>query len=309
MKTLKVVLVTGFLGAGKTTLLNQMLRYLGPKNIDAALLINDFGKVNIDVELVDKKYSSNIYEVSQGSIFCVCTRDQFFIALDEIIKREPAFDLMIIEATGIANTGDLNEYLNESDYANSLAVIENICLIDALHFHKVLATLPAVKNQVEEATTCVVNKIDMAEDAGIHIDELEDTLTKINSQAKIIRAEYANIDFKDIFEKSFYKKWVSHTSIKKGKPHAIYTVSLESKGFIKTEAIQSLIAGIESPLLRAKGFFENDEGTFFIEYIGNDLKIRPYYEDIHKNNRVVLIGGKMDEHSLQKKFTEATNDI
>ncbi len=309
MKKLKVVLITGFLGAGKTTLLNQMLRYLGPKSIDAALLINDFGKINIDAELIDNQYSRNIYEVSQGSIFCVCTRDQFFLALESIIQKDPAFDLMIIEATGLANTGDLNEYLNESDYAQSMVVIENICLIDALNFHKVFATLPAVKNQVEEATICVINKIDMAKEAGIKIDELERTLSKINDKAKIIKAEYADIDFKEIFGKNFFHEWIPASGIKKGRPEDIYTVSLESEGFIKTDEIRKLIGSIDSPLMRIKGFFENEEGTFFIEYIGDDLKIRPYYKEIDKKNKIVLIGGKMDEDLLQEEFKKRTKKI
>ena len=306
-KKIKVVLVTGFLGAGKTTLINRMLSYLGPKGISTALLINDFGKINIDTELIDERYSKNIYEVNQGSIFCVCTRDKFFSALDKIISNEPPFDLMVIEATGIANTGDLNEYLKESDYCSKMEIIENVCLVDALNFHKVFATLPAVKNQVQEATICVINKAGKAEDAGINIDELEKTLKSLNKNAKIIRAEYADIDFNVIFEKSLFTEWVSNSSLKKEKPEGVYTVSLKSNGIIKTEDIKNLILEIGGPMMRVKGFFENKEGTFFIEYIGDDLTIRPFHKNIGKNNKIVLIGGKMDEILMQDRFNKITS--
>lgn len=307
MEKIKVVLVTGFLGAGKTTLLNRMLNYLGPGKMDTALLINDFGKINIDAELVDERYYKNIYEVSQGSIFCVCTRDKFFAALDKIIGNEPPFVLLVIEATGIANTGDLNEYLKESDYFPKMEIIENICLVDALNFHKVFATLPAVKNQVQEATVCVINKTDKAEAAGIDINELEKTLKSLNKSAKIVRAEYGDIDFDDIFKKSSFKKWVSKSGLKKEKPRDVYTVSLESNGLIKTADIIKFIGEIESHLMRIKGFFENMEGSFFVEYIGDELTIKPFHKNIGRKNKLVLIGAMMDGDLLKEKFENITS--
>ena len=44
-----VVLVTGFLGAGKTSLINRML---GGAGMRIAAVVNDFGAVNIDAELI-----------------------------------------------------------------------------------------------------------------------------------------------------------------------------------------------------------------------------------------------------------------
>ena len=71
-------------------------RYLGMPDLNtkriplvmesAKQLRNEFGSSNIDSELVDKQYKNNIFEVNQGSIFCICTRDQFFKALDKIIQ-------------------------------------------------------------------------------------------------------------------------------------------------------------------------------------------------------------------------------
>ena len=268
----------------------------------AKQLRNEFGSSNIDSELVDKQYKNNIFEVNQGSIFCICTRDQFFKALDKIIQKQPPFEFLLIEVSGIASTGDLNEYLNTEAYMESLVIIENICIIDAVNFHKVFATLPAIKNQVQEATICIINKIDIAKDNDIDICEIENKIKELNPDARIFKAIYGELNFKNIINLKNPKRWSSFSQLKKQRPSAIYTITLESEGQINIDDIKQFITSLNEKLLRAKGFIQSENKTFFVEFINGELKISPWAKNIKSKNTLVLIGYKMDENLLKTGF-------
>ena len=48
----QISLLTGFLGSGKTTLLNALLKH--PDMGETAVLVNEFGEIGIDHQLIEK---------------------------------------------------------------------------------------------------------------------------------------------------------------------------------------------------------------------------------------------------------------
>lgn len=126
MKTepIPVTLLTGFLGAGKTTYLNARLRSGIPAG--SMILVNDFGAINIDAELIDYR-DEQILRLSNGCICCTLG-GSLAEQLAEVLRMEPAPAALYIEASGIADPTRIMDAVRVSP---RLSLEEVVCLVDA----------------------------------------------------------------------------------------------------------------------------------------------------------------------------------
>ena len=82
-EAIPLTVLTGFLGAGKTTLLNRILT--GDHGLRIAVLVNDFGSINIDADLVvGVESDGDIISLANG---CVCcnVRDDLVAAVTQVM--------------------------------------------------------------------------------------------------------------------------------------------------------------------------------------------------------------------------------
>ena len=97
-----VTILSGSLGAGKTTTLNHVLTT--DQELNAAVLVNDMGEVNVDADLVEQESElsgdEEIIEMSNGCICCRLRGDM----LDEVgrLAEERDFDHLVVESSGIS---------------------------------------------------------------------------------------------------------------------------------------------------------------------------------------------------------------
>lgn len=106
-ESIPVTLLTGFLGAGKATLLNRILARR--KAGDIALVINEFGLVPVDHDLVVAGREQAT--VTTAGCICCTAGSDIRSSLDELLHLRrsgaPAFSHVVVETTGLAGSAPI----------------------------------------------------------------------------------------------------------------------------------------------------------------------------------------------------------
>ena len=133
MSKIPATVLTGFLGAGKTTVIRHMLENAGGKRI--ALLINEFGDLGIDRELVtgcgiEGCEDENIMELANGCICCTVA-DDFLPTMETLLDRPELPEHIVIETSGLALPKPLVKAFNWPEIRSRVTVDGVVTVVDA----------------------------------------------------------------------------------------------------------------------------------------------------------------------------------
>lgn len=154
-----VTVLGGYLGAGKTSVLNHILRTTEQRVV---VLVNDFGSVSIDEDLIFAKDEDKI-TLANGCICCSMV-DGLASALEQVRALEPTPDRLVIEASGVADPTAIAAYA----HGRKLRLDGVITVVDA---ETVRARIKdryvgdTLLRQIKAADLLVINKIDLIDDA------------------------------------------------------------------------------------------------------------------------------------------------
>lgn len=158
---IRVTVIGGYLGAGKTTLLNHLLRSADER---IAVIVNDFGDVNIDAELIESADGDTI-SLTNGCICCSVV-DGFTVALDTIRASMPRPERLAIEASGVAIPSQVAAHA----YGPGLELDGVITVVDAETIRRNARSeyVGDVIAQQNTATDLIVlNKVDLIDDVAL----------------------------------------------------------------------------------------------------------------------------------------------
>jgi G3E family GTPase len=160
---LPVTIVTGFLGSGKTTLLNHILT--ADHGLKIAVLVNEFGEVDIDSQLIEKgdwSEADDVLELANGCI-CCSINDSFVNAVRKVLERKDEVDYLIVETTGVADPVPVINSLMVSDVADYVRVDGILTVVDAENFDgETHMGSDAALSQILAADTILLSKTDVA---------------------------------------------------------------------------------------------------------------------------------------------------
>ena len=199
-----VSVLTGFLGSGKTTLLGKLLKHPGMS--ETAVLINEFGEVGLDHELIEKVDAETV--VMSSGCLCCTIRGDLVSALRGLYFRRvrgevPPFKRVVIETTGLADPAPILHTLMEDPILEAYFRLDSVVTtVDAVHGMNQLDTQFESVKQAAVADRIVVTKTDMAEakDAAT----LETRLHKLNPAAPLLRASFGEIEPDLLFDAGLY---------------------------------------------------------------------------------------------------------
>jgi G3E family GTPase len=277
-----VVLLTGFLGSGKTTLLNRLLA--SPALSDSAVVINEFGSVSIDHQLLPslvRSGSERIEVLSNGCICCSVAGDLVRVLRDLYFKRAsgeiPAFRRVMIETTGLADPAPVMHTLLEMPLVAARYVLSGvITTVDAQYGAAQLNAHPEAVKQAAVADRIVITKTDLV--SADTTSRLASRLHALNPGATQTLSSLGDVDIASLLDTGLYRvdgktadvrRWLNEAAYRNIPPATLGRTAIGSSAESKHPAVPSAHdthdARVTSIVLRATRPIEWDALVAAIE--------------------------------------------
>jgi G3E family GTPase len=275
-------IISGFLGSGKTTFLKRIIdRYSEEYKI--GIIQNEFAPANIDgAELKKTDKDFQLLEINNGSVFCVCLLGDFICSLEKFVDEYNP-EILIIEASGLADTTSIAEVISAGSLAEKIYLASNWCVVDAQNFAKAGLMKQRVFQQLRMADVVVINKTDLVKTG---TEQIRAEIKKANPFAEIRETAFCNIEFE--MGNSAVKKYYLGELKAMPRPD-VNSMVIKSGRKLSRNSLELFLNEWAPKAYRIKGFVNLKDGkTAAVQCTFNSVQITVIENDFHPTELVAI---------------------
>ena len=336
-KLIPVTIISGFLGSGKTTLLNHILK--NQVGLKTAVLVNEFGEIGIDNELIVKT-AEDMIELNNGCICCTIN-GELLKTVSKILERPEKIDYLIVETTGLADPLPVAMTFAGGSLREKVRLDSIITLIDAENFDFDLENSSVAYSQILYGDILLINKCDLVTEE--HLEKVENYIIGIKKEPRILRSINSEVGLQTImsvglfetdtfqFEEKMNSDQHSHDHSSHPHEHSSHphehtshphdhsshshdlisniegftSISFETSEPFSLRKFQNFLDNqISQNVFRAKGilWFVESERKHIFHLSGKRFSLDDYDWEKEKSNKIVLIGKDLDHQTIKNQL-------
>jgi G3E family GTPase len=311
-----ITILTGFLGSGKTTLLNRILN--GNHGLRVAVLVNDFGAINIDADLV-VGVESDVISLANGCVCCTI-RDDLVETVFETIGRPERPEYILLEASGVAEPASIAMSFNNVAFRDRLRLDSILCVVDADQVFAAPETMELKLYQMACSDLIILNKVDLVDRE--QVARIRQWLDTRFHRYRLIEAQHCDVPLEALLSvgrfdpEQLHGGGHRHASCDRGctdehHDHSptFNTWSYETDRPLSLDALRGAASKLPPTIYRAKGVIHTVDAPgrrAVLQVVGRrvDLSFADGWGDREPRTRIVAIGalGTVDAEVLHTIF-------
>lgn len=297
MSKTPVTIIAGFLGSGKTTLLNNIIS--AEHGLKIAVLVNDFGEINIDSKLITNVEGETI-SLANGCVCCTI-RDDLAKAVSELCDSDENYDYIVTETSGVSEPAAaamglvMPPQLSAKIQIDAIITVvdaEQVLQLEGEHRH--LAT-----DQVETADIVIINKTDLVSEQ--ILDDVRQWIAENAPAARMLETSYGKVPVDIVINTmaSSRQQADHYTHHHEEHDHGFSTWTLSETRPLSFQAVYELFKNLPLAVYRAKGFLnlaEVPDKQVILQMVGKRVTLSkgPAWTTQGAESEIVMIAASRD---------------